>query len=241
MQNATFQACQACYMRKKRCVTSPDHSQCTYCLREGQRCLPRKRPTKQSTQSQPQATKNKDNSSASSSPETISTRQTYDTPRSYIESEIPPWSAMYSMVSEALRLIPPEGSFPKQAPPRKRPASEHDEDQVENTENSDKGDREQDPQHGTQHSGRHKRSCSVYEAISARQAPHVMAAGLDSARWTTAGETPRSPNTLKSELSKTVKVVNVDVNTKATGESTMIPKSPSTGAFFGELDALLRF
>jgi hypothetical protein len=45
-RNAAFQACQACYARKKRCVTSPSHHQCTYCFREGQRCLPRERPVK---------------------------------------------------------------------------------------------------------------------------------------------------------------------------------------------------
>ena len=45
-RNAAFQACQACYARKKRCVTSPSHHQCTYCFREGQRCLPRERPVR---------------------------------------------------------------------------------------------------------------------------------------------------------------------------------------------------
>ncbi|KAF7720060.1 Fungal transcriptional regulatory protein [Penicillium ucsense] len=228
-QNRREVACQACYLRKKRCVTSPNHSQCTYCFREGQDCLPRKRPTKY-TNSQSRSNANTHKAPASTS--VVTTAQDCDTRRPYLETEVPPWSAMYSMVSEALRLIPPEDS-PSDPLSRKRPASERDEederDQTDTeTDNNPEGrgtDSEEDKP-----SRQRKKSCSIYEAISARHVQHIPTA--DKTRWT-AGETWNTAATRPGPFG----LIAMNGN----GESAVNPKSPGTGAFLGELDALLRF
>ncbi|KAJ5888297.1 hypothetical protein N7495_008338 [Penicillium taxi] len=46
VNNTKRSACEACYVRKKRCVFDPREQECTHCMKEGQACVARKRRTK---------------------------------------------------------------------------------------------------------------------------------------------------------------------------------------------------
>lgn len=110
-RSAAFQACQPSYARKKRCVTNPSHHECTYSFREGQRCVPKERPARPVRKFTPES------SSEQSRPK-------YDLPLPRgIDHEVPRWSAMYSMFSEVLSLIPPDGYQNPMTDTRKRTIS----------------------------------------------------------------------------------------------------------------------
>jgi hypothetical protein len=123
-EKCCVQACQACFARKKRCVTRLSHHLCTYCFRQGQRCLPRGRPVRSGYPSLYMTFSLPKNFSSlnytliyrkmrkykdESLPE--QRRPEYDLPFKLprgIDHEVPRWSVIYSMFSETLRLIPPE-------------------------------------------------------------------------------------------------------------------------------------
>lgn len=112
-------ACQACHARKKRCVTAPTYHRCTYCYKEGQKCLPWERRARYGSVS---ILKDKaselmmlmypvflcrDTQNQSDNDSNDPRRHGFDLPLPHgIDHEVPRWSAVYSLFSEVLRLLP---------------------------------------------------------------------------------------------------------------------------------------
>ncbi|KAJ5160535.1 uncharacterized protein N7482_007539 [Penicillium canariense] len=198
-RNAAFQACEACYSRKKRCVMSPSHHQCTYCFREGQRCVPRERPVRRVR---------KYVDEASDEPP----RPKYDLPLPHgIDHEVPRWSAVYSMFSEMMRLIPPG-------------------ENGEGEENEAKNNRKRAVSTDDEHSPNRKKSCPANKHSSSRasQAPDIQ-------------QTPNTMIHEAGHRTSSSGVLPTSKPSISAPTNRPLPGNNGTGICFGELDGLLRF